>query len=237
MKYNNIDDYICKVKEIKASIMNISGDQYLNNHKRTLLFNLLDMLSKCIYPLERKNGFRFVQFIIEYCEWEDAQRISLQQLILLLTNNSEERYAYLKEYAIDEIRRFPSSTPVPFSYDPTINQIEKYFAKGERNIEGMPVENLRHVNLLWKLRNSLTHEMRSIGATPLFDKAIPHYIQYQTMSRNEETGEISINNKVWEICYPVEFYNQMIDKAIENVRNYLENNNLNPFDSYSFRIK
>jgi hypothetical protein len=92
---------------------------------------------------------------------------------------------------------------------------------------------LSHMGLLWKFRNTLVHEARGIGAQDLFDEVVvPHYIHYTQLDRDSE-GKV-IKTRYWQKLYPLQFFNDLVDKALSNIEPYLIQNEINPFEKYSF---
>ncbi|MGG0277800.1 hypothetical protein [Bacillus rhizoplanae] len=232
----NIEMYLSVVNEIRDSINVIQGKRYIENHKKTLLFSVIDMLSKGVYGnrLGNNRTTMFEKFILEFCAWENAQRISLQQLVHLLDKTEEGKFSRLKDFAKTELYQYPDSQPVPFSYDPTYKRLKELMPKGETTILGVELKSLSHVSLLWKLRNSLVHEARSKGGTKLFDDDVqPHYVHYSTFGTDDE-GNLIVTKETWEMYHPVGFFNKMIDIALTNVRTYLEAHSINPYDNYDF---
>lgn len=222
-----INSYIHAIKNIQDSINQLQGDKFLKNHKKTLLLSLLETISKGVYGRKYvyKNYKRFKNFILEFCEWEDANKISLQQLSLLLEREQNPKFQRLKRYVDIEIRKYPSDSPVPFSYDITIEKIKSLMPIGETEIYGVKIDKLTHVSLLWEFRNNLVHEARSIGSQEVFDVNYPHYVQY-TIAEN--------GREIYEICYPVDFFNNLVERAIGNVRDALINSEQNPWMNYNF---
>jgi hypothetical protein len=67
-----------------------------------------------------------VKFILTFTNWEHAERISLQQLILVLNETDDKKLDAAKRYAIEKLRGWPSSQAVLFDNDPHLNEIKKY---------------------------------------------------------------------------------------------------------------
>jgi hypothetical protein len=225
-----IENYIGVMRDIGDSINQLQGDRFLNNHKKTLLFSLLETMSKGVYGDTRNNYKRFEKLIKEFCEWEDGKRVSVQQLNLLLEKTEEQDYETLKRYVRDKLSRYPISSPVPFNYDPTLEEIRPFIPDNKINDVG--IDYFTHVSLLWKFRNTLVHEARGIGAQDLFDESVPHYIHYTQVARDNE-GRI-IKTRYWQKLYPLQFFNDLVDKAITNIEPYLIQNEINPFEKYNF---
>lgn len=228
-----IDDYLYRMRMIKESILSLQGELLLENHKKTLLLSLLDTMSKGIYgDSYRRNHVRFKTFIIQFCDWKDANRVSLQQMALLLEKMDDERLMNIKEYTHQELLKYPPSTPVTFNKDPLEEEVKAILISNNVHNQ-INLSDLVHVNLLWNYRNVLVHEARSKGADKLFDyENEPHYIHYKEL-KHDNMGNV-ITEEYWEIYYPSEFFIVLIDKAICNVRPYLIENGINPFENYDF---
>ncbi|MEW5567685.1 hypothetical protein [Rossellomorea marisflavi] len=225
----NIDSYIEVMKEIQSSINDLQGEKFLVNHKKTLLLSLVETISKGTYgDIHRNNFDRFQNFIMEFCEWKEANKVSLQQLALLLDNTQDHEYQRLKKHVSMKIQKYPIASAVPFKYDSTLEEIKAVMPKGITAINGVDINSFTHVNLLWKYRNSLVHEARSLGGTELFDHVdFPHYTHYTMLERDGKW-------EVWKITYPIQFFNDLIEKALVNVREKLVEIKRNPRSNYDF---
>ncbi|MCK6256826.1 hypothetical protein LCY76_09490 [Fictibacillus sp. KIGAM418] len=226
-----VQNYIFVMRNLQDSINQLQGEQYLENHKKTLLFSLLETLSKGVFGTER-NFVKFERLIREFCVWEDGKRVSLQQLSLLLERTEERGFETLKSYVEANLSRYPMSRPVPFTHDPYIEEIREYMPEGIQKINGVKLEQLTHVSLLWKYRNGLVHEARGLGANELFDEVEPHYIFYRAIGYDTE-GEIAYK-KYWQKLYPLHFLNDLINQVITNIEPYLIQNGIDPYDNYNF---
>ncbi|OXS61517.1 hypothetical protein B0G93_106178 [Bacillus sp. V-88] len=225
----DIDSYIGVMKDIQESINQLQGKRFLKNHQKTLLFSMLETISNGVYGDRYRNADRFKKFIIEFCEWEYAERVSIQQLALLLEKTEEGEFKRLKAYVFKQIREYPSASSVPFSFDSTVDEIKELMPNGETTIKGVDIYNLTHVNLLWKYRNTLVHEARSIGSVEAFDFVdYPHYVHFTMI---EVKGE---NWEVWKISYPIQFFNKLIESALINVREKLIEIVHDPRSNYDF---
>lgn len=227
----DIESYLKAMQEIQESINELKGERFLENHKQTLFFSLIESISKGIFGDKYiMNYTKFEKFIIEFCEWEDANRISLQQLALLLEKTEDHEYLNLKKYVFSHLMKYPESTPVPFNYDPTVEVIKQLMPKGETAIYGVDIYSFIHVNLLWKYRNSLVHEARSLGSIGLFDFVeYPHYVHYtKLMPEGERDWE------VWKISYPTKFFNNLVETALVNVKEKLIEKEQDPRGNYDF---
>lgn len=233
-----ISRFYLAIDELQESINSIeTTSKYLENHKNTLLFNLIEMMAHGVYGNDIGNGnrIRFERFIISFCGWEDADRVSIQQLVLLLKDETNKDFDELKVYSERKLSKWPLSQPVLFNLDPKLCEIKKEWPNGLKLKQNITPEHLQHVNLMWKLRNSLTHEMRNKSLSiRLFTESRPHYVPFGRMELNVDTGTIELKKDTWLIYYPPEFLNNLLNTAKIRTREYLEHNNINPIDNFNF---
>jgi hypothetical protein len=223
-----IDSYIQAMKDIQKSINQLQGERFLKNHQKTLLFSLLETISNGVYGDRYRNTDRFKRFIMEFCEWEDAEKVSLQQLALLLENTQEHEFQKLKKHVSKGIERYPPASATPFCCDYSLKEIKDLMPKGITSIMGVDIHTLTHVNLLWKYRNSLVHEARSIDSQELFDEVdYPHYVHFTMLEKDGQW-------EVWKISYPIQFFNNLIEKALVSLREKLIEMEHDPRSNYDF---
>ena len=229
----DIESYVYRMKSIKDSILSLTGEDLIDNHKKTLLFSLLDTMSLGVYGNGiGGNAKRFEAFVLEFCGWENAESISLQQMALLLDRIGETQFIKLRKYTFNELSKYPNAQPVLFSFDPSAEEVQSFLAN-EKLFKKVNLNDLKHVNLLWRYRNTLVHEARSIGADQLFDlEKEPHYIHYYKLGRNENGVELMQGE--WQIHYPLTFFIDLVDTAISNIPSYLTQHEINPFMNYKF---
>ncbi|WP_079529950.1 hypothetical protein [Halobacillus hunanensis] len=82
-------------------------------------------LEKCILPKPQ----RFEIFILRFCEWNHAERVSLQQLALLLEMDESKIMVRLREEVFKELDALSVSSPLPFSHDYKIEQVRALMPK------------------------------------------------------------------------------------------------------------
>ncbi|AVK82469.1 hypothetical protein C3943_02355 [Lysinibacillus sp. B2A1] len=222
---DEIEQYIYNIQRMQKSINELNGGDFLDNHKKILFLSLLETLAKgALGDSIKGNGNKFRFFVEEFCNWEDAKRVSLQQLYLFLKEKytTEEKIKFKKQLAFvkSNLLKYPSSTPVQFCFDPKLEEIKSICP----SIAGK-LNNFTHVSLLWKLRNSLAHEFRGKDTPSLFnDLPYPHYEMYRLPDLT----------KTWIISYPIMFFNYLVNNAIENVKTYCQKENINPYNNYDF---
>lgn len=99
---NEINNFFLVIEGLIDSVRSINSTRYEENYKRIVLFSHIDMMSKAVYGdrfNNQRNSHRnkFTTFISEFCRWTDGNRISLQQLLLLLNKYPSERHLELKD--------------------------------------------------------------------------------------------------------------------------------------------
>jgi hypothetical protein len=91
------------------------------------------------------------------------------------------------------------------------------------------LEDLKHVNLLWHLRNSLVHEVRMRGHGVDTDEdeknVLPFYHTMQDLDTNQTT---------WELVYPIGFLKLLCRNAIKNLCLHFKKIKYDPYRSYTF---
>lgn len=231
---DEIDSYISYIKDIQQSINEIQGDYLLENHKKTLLFNLVETIARGVYGTDYGNGEKFAMLINHFTKWQDAKKVSVQQLALLLEETDEKNFIELKNIVEKFLRRYPIASAVSFDYDCSLEELETFIKNSGGKIKDINLEKFTHVNLLWKYRNGLTHESRSMGARKLFEERFPHYISYTIIDIDKSENKNLIRN-VWQIYYPTNFLNDLITESLENIRTYLLEQKINPFNNYELQ--
>lgn len=198
-------------------------------YKKMIYVGIIDALSKCIYP-RRGNRERFVTFLNDFSGWEHAHRISLPHLFQLLEKNPEPAFSKLRAFVITELEKWASGEIVTLDREPEIAAIKKLWPNEKEHqklLNGLGVEALQHCNLFYTYRNSLIHEFRELGrGIESKTEDIPYYISFSYLEEPDV--------EVWELTYPVTFFENMLGNCISELKRYLIQNNINPYNSYKF---
>lgn len=209
------------IKTIEGSTFN----DYDKTFKKVLYFNVIDLLSKSVYPNTRRNHDRFTEFVRKFCEWDNCDRVSLPHLCRLLEHTQDTDFRKLREYSSSKIEQWDRDKDTDIYNDPLYDEIKEYLPRDKNiikvNGKETNVKHLKHVSLLYKLRNSLVHELRELGR-PMEDSqdVRPYYHK----STHEDL----------ELVYPVKFIKALTDSGLENLRSHFENKSLNPYDAFNF---
>jgi len=196
--------------------------------KKILYIGIIDALSKTVFP-RKGNRIRFILFLKIFSGWKNCDRISLPHLVRLLEFTPEPEYSKLREFTFSAYEQWRSGDIIGLERDPKHKEIFKYWPKGKDNtepIEGVKLESLRHVDLLYTYRNSLIHELKNLGygLEELSLEKEPSY-HHLTDEKNEET---------WQLVYPLGFFENICETCIKNLKKYLIKNNINPYNSFKF---
>jgi hypothetical protein len=201
--------------------------------KKTMLMVLIDALSVAKYGSETGIKERFTNFIKECSDWKDCGRISLPQLLLVLTDDmnlliSKDDTAlisYVKKY----LSKWKSGHFYEFTDDPFPFEIEHIV---NLQAEKSKVENSLHYNLFFEYRNTLVHEAREpgYGMELSSDSSRPYY---HSICFHDDLGSDNTSN-YFELVYPAEFIVKITKTLLYNVRVYLNEYNVNPYTQYKF---
>ncbi|GFO62517.1 hypothetical protein [Geomonas paludis] len=196
-------------------------------YKKMIYVGIIDALSKCIYP-RRGNRERFVMFLNDFSGWKYAQKVSLPHLLQLLERNPEPSFSKLRTYVVSEVAKWASGEIVTLDREPEINAIKRLWPnekEHQKTLNGLGVEALQHCNLFYSYRNSLVHEFRESGrGIESIKEYAPYYISFSYLEEPDV--------EVWELTYPIYFFENLLSNCISEVKIYLVQNNINPYNFY-----
>lgn len=195
-------------------------------HKKTLLLVILDTLSRARYPNTEKNKTRFCQLVKEHIRWQDGQRVSLYQVLLLSPPTNQSK---LRDFVHASVGKWKDWGPFDLKIaDPLINEIEDLAATDE---ERKLLSDSMHLNLLYAYRNHLIHEFREPGEGMETDqrKTSPHYYPMTHLQTDRHDERES-----WELVYPLGFFVALAESCLQNLNHYLSENDLDPYSCYKF---
>lgn len=219
-----------EIKRVTKIIIEGEDPPAAKLHKKLIFAAIIDSLSKCIFP-KKGNRDRFISFLVEFSEWQDHDRISLPHLFRLLKRNPEPAFSKLRNFTTTKINEWGEGELVELSRDPKISDIKRLWPDEKdykKPLEGVSIESLQHSHLLYSYRNALVHEFRPLGyGMELKNDDIPIYISMSHIDGQEE-------KETWELIYPCGFFEIIIKASLLNMKNYLLNNNINPYASYTF---
>lgn len=199
-------------------------------HGRILYMALLDAISHTVFAQE-KNRERFVHFISEFCSWQECSRVSLSHLNKLVGKKLEPQLDPLRDFAIRSITQWIPAEKVSLSRDPDFAEVEILWPRDDSKlikIDGVWLNWLQHVHLLYTYRNNLMHEFRISGRhVELWNDDEPYYaylIEYQDESSRERA-------RSWELQYTAKFFRRLCDSGLSSLEKYLTANKIDPLQS------
>lgn len=195
------------------------------------------MLSKAVYghQYNRDHRRKLVRFIGDFCSWEHARHVSLQQLALFLKKECPAELIDLKEYTIDSLSRWPTYGPIYLSSDPHLREIKALWPRRiEINGRQVSLDFFRHDNLFYDLRNSFVHENRGKGFSFNIDDIMEPYYAPRMKIVESVDGKESEIVEVFELSHPVAFFKQLLLNALPRMEKYLLINSINPYEHLPF---
>ncbi|MCP4259556.1 MAG: hypothetical protein GY774_18905 [Planctomycetes bacterium] len=199
-------------------------DKLPEHFRRILLLVLLDTLSKCAFPKERKNRKRFVDLIDHYSDWKYKDYVSLTQLrhLLLETEGCED----LKSEVETRISKWPHGRILlPNEANPHLNELDMFRC----GIWHEQIERARYPSLLWRMRNLAVHEFRNPGKGWAItnDNSAPYYHGYL-----DNTGAL----ESWELYISCEVISKILLNSSDKLKAHFEQKRLNPYDDSHFKF-
>ncbi len=110
-------------------------------------------------------------------------------------------------------------------------------SKGLQNIDEYKRKH-RYVNLLYKMRSKLSHELSTSGSVSpmgLGEKEpMPYYV---SVSRVYSIDGNLIEDDIWELIVPVEFIESLLRECLGNYLDYCKEKQRDPFSNNKFERK
>lgn len=196
---------------------------YDSLYKKIICVGIIDILSKSVNPNEKSNKSRFTGFLKKYSPSELWNKISLTHLIKLLCLTENPEFSELEKYAKLALgTTYSSKEPKASFIDHDFEKVEKLWPKEVKDIKGITLQSLKHINLFYNYRNFIVHELRRPGG--LWDDNINHKAPFYY-------GVPSNNNKYfWKLVYPLGFFYDICTNALANTKKHYLNTNTNPYD-------
>lgn len=231
---SNINDYVTYFQHQVQLVEDHCPKSYDGDlHRRILYIAILDAISRTVFTNER-NRDRFVQFIGNFCDWPECNRVSLPHLYQLVRNKHEPEFAPLRDFANQSTSQWIPATKIPLTRDPDITDVEKVwpYADGKPlSIDGVWLNWLQHRHLLYSYRNSLIHEFRTLGRhAEIWDEDEPYYT-FVTTDRGENSSGLE---RSWELQYTAKFFKRLCVSGLSNLEKHFKENRIDPFNSINW---
>jgi len=227
---SDIDTFFNWFEDLANSATKISKDKYAPTFKRLIYVSALDSLSKCVAGKKFRVRERFVFLVKHFCEWPESSKVSLPHLVKFLQEVPLPAFEDLRKFAYEKYDSLEQGTTYTVvDIDPEKNDILKLWPRDSvyrEPIEKIGLESLTHLNLLWKYRNALVHDTRRLGGMDSFDFEEPSYHSLTDLTIDPDPVEL------WELVYPVPFFEKLLRSAIKKLKTYYVENRLNPYDRF-----
>lgn len=233
----DIFKFIQVVDEMYKNIDTMRSDNFEGNYKKIITFSLIDMMSKAVYGDSIKgHKNKFIEFISEFSNWEHADRISTQQLLYVVRKDTSECLNELRELCEDKLTNWPTDQPVTLDHDLKYEALNTLWPEDYKLGGKIQLVHLKHVNLLYSLRNSLVHESRPLGYSfDLFDDMSVPYYSSRGVIKKDESGElIQLPHESFELTHPIHFFYSLVESSIPKVKDHLMENRVNPYSNFRF---
>lgn len=212
-----------RVEEIK----NLKCPQSTGLFRKILYSNLLDALSRTTAHPKKGNRERIVEFIRTFCNWSNCERVSLPHLIRLLEKVPDPTFSDLRGYAFSLFDQWSEGEIIRLDRDPDFQSVKKHWPKDiPKPLEDIQIEFLQHVNLFYRYRNTMVHELRTPGyGMELPGDPSPFYHSMTDTDTQQNT---------WELAYPLQFYEKLCEDAIDKLKDYYLKDRIDPYSCYLF---
>ena len=223
----DIDRFLSFFEE-KLSIVSETDFKDSNNLFRKILYvGLIDALSKTVSSPKKGNRERVTSFVLNFTDWEYCDRVSLPHLVRLLEKVPDPEFSAIREYAYSLQDQWCQGEVVSLEKEPTINEIKAKWPKGSpKPLDDINLEHLQHVNLFYKHRNSIVHELREPGYGMEFKNDVAPF--YHSMS------QLDSESYTWELVYPLGFYEKICSSALPKLKEYYIKERIDPYSLYTF---
>lgn len=196
--------------------------------KETLFCSLIDALSRSVFPWKQPRD-RFTSLVQRFGRWEHQDRISLPHLARLLQLAPDPAFEKLRRFVLEKLFYWKAPWDVvTLDQDSLMEEVSKYWPRNNEYkmpIEKVRIESLTHLHLLYSYRNSLVHELRQPGyGIDTGERSKPYYHDMSTITHGNEPPL-----ETFELVYPAKFFEKMCNIILTTLRDYMKENQLNPF--------
>lgn len=211
-----IDGYFSHFRHQLGTIFSLPDTMY----RKLLTVVVLDTFAKVRFPGEG-NHAGFVKTVSALCDWKDGERVSLPLLALKMAQQPGSSLPSLAKEVNARLATWKPGEVVKAGADPELPELLKLASSDD---ERKLLQNYQHVELLYEYRCHLVHELREPGYG-----MCPENDPFPSYMIEREDGQDR-----WELCYPARFFAVLAERALGNLKIYLEKESLNPYEAYKF---
>lgn len=203
--------------------------KYGKLYKKIICFGIIDTLSKTVLDLKqhRKRITKFISINSNHTIWE---KVSSSHLLKLLELESFKEFELLKTEVRVILSRIQTQSycTVDLNYVdicrkwPGIQSVK--YKISNKNIG---IRDMKHINLFYNYRNYLIHELRRPDST--WDDDLNHTEPYYDCKID---ARIKPTKNCWEIGYPLGFFVKLCNELIQNTKDFLKSESINPYTKF-----
>ena len=194
--------------------------------KKMLYVGILDTLSKTTAYPTIGNRERLTSFVKHFCSWKYCEKMSLPHLVRFLEKTPHPDFTNLREFVLPLFDQWKMSES-KFDVEPDFSQLKHLWPRNiQKHFADVYLESMQHLNLFYRYRNSLIHELRELGYGIESEKDIEPFYQYVEHSSKSKHS--------WELVYPLRFYESLCQTAIKNLAIYYVKNRIDPYSFFQF---
>jgi hypothetical protein len=229
-----VNRFINAISLQRDAIASLKSSLFTENHQQTLFICLLDTMAKSVYA-NKNNQLRFKDFVKNFCEWPDCMRVSLPHLIELLKRVPQNELCDLRSYADEQYNKWQIGKATTLEADPMLEEVEELWPNSYIALNKIKAELLTHVNLLWRLRNSLVHESRPLGrGIDFFTLEEPYYVGRIDWGEDKYSEVNYVTGYVRELYYPTTFFIRLINNGLHKLKDYCADKEIDPLAPFRF---
>jgi hypothetical protein len=180
-----LDAFQKQVEHLAAQVAQVGNEAF----RKALYVAMVDGLSACAYPNEKKAGHRFRTFVVNIANWKDGERVSLPQAALYFVGDPD-----MSATIAGLLTAWQWAQPQTIASDPLPNQLPAHD----------DLWKLAHVNLLWQFRNHILHAFSDPGGFDFKDHHEPYY-----------TGDVPTHT--WRLVMPEQFLRNLLRDGVQGL--------------------
>lgn len=205
----------------------IGGREY-KVHKKLVYVALLDTMAGLVFPRLR-NRRRFVELVKEFGAWSEWDKISTPHLVRALELNPAPQFNEVRNIGLKHLASWSQGELKKLKDDLDYNVVRSKWPKDKESsqpLEGVALESLQHVQLLYSFRNAVVHSFRPLGT----DFEMPEDVEPYYLSVSDSEGESPDPHFHWDLIYPAAFFRALTESVFDNVERHTTDNEIDPIE-------